>query len=63
MIGGGGPPGGLGLIPLAVMTTFPAEALLGTLEAQSAAIALGASLAFSLAARAVWIDVTAGGPR
>jgi len=42
------------IIPLALMTTFPAEALLGTLPAHTLAATLGgAALAFTCA-RAVW---------
>jgi ABC-2 type transport system permease protein len=43
------------IIPLALMTTYPAEALLGRLESHTLLYALGASLAFSTAARAVWL--------
>jgi ABC-2 type transport system permease protein len=43
------------IIPLALMTTYPAEALLGRLESQTLLYALGASLAFSTAARMVWL--------
>jgi ABC-2 type transport system permease protein len=43
------------IIPLALMTTYPAEALLGRLEPHTLLYALGASLAFSAAARTVWL--------
>jgi ABC-2 type transport system permease protein len=43
------------VIPLAVMTTFPALALLDKLAAASAMAALIGSIAFALAARAVWL--------
>jgi ABC-2 type transport system permease protein len=43
------------IIPLALMTTYPAEALLGRLEPQTLLYALGASLVFSTAARLVWL--------
>ncbi len=43
------------VIPLALMTTYPAMALLGTLEPVTALGALVAALAFSGAARAVWL--------
>jgi ABC-2 type transport system permease protein len=42
------------VIPLAVMTTYPAMALLGTLQWRTAATAAGGALAFAVAARAVW---------
>jgi ABC-2 type transport system permease protein len=42
------------VIPLALMTTFPAEALLGRLPAWAAAASLLGTLAFAAAARAVW---------
>jgi ABC-2 type transport system permease protein len=43
------------VIPLALMTTYPAEALLGRLEARTLVFALGASLLFAAAARSVWL--------
>jgi ABC-2 type transport system permease protein len=43
------------IIPLALMTTYPAEALLGRLEPITLLYALGASLAFSTAARTLWL--------
>jgi ABC-2 type transport system permease protein len=43
------------VLPLAVMTTFPAEALLGRMSLPRGAAALGAALAFSLLARRVWL--------
>ena len=42
------------VIPLGVMTTYPAQALLGTLSAQTALASIGGSLLFSLLARALW---------
>jgi ABC-2 type transport system permease protein len=41
-------------VPLAVMTTFPARAILGKLDAGSAVGALGASVALLLVSRVVW---------
>ncbi len=43
------------VLPLAVMTSFPAEALLGTLSARSVALALGLSAAFAIVARAAFL--------
>jgi ABC-2 type transport system permease protein len=43
------------VIPLALMTTYPAEALLGRLEPITLVYALAASLAFAAAARTVWL--------
>ncbi|HET9554882.1 MAG TPA: ABC-2 family transporter protein [Anaeromyxobacteraceae bacterium] len=42
------------VIPLALMTTYPALALLGKLDLLSAAQALGGALAFAALSRAVW---------
>ncbi|AKU92051.1 ABC transporter permease [Vulgatibacter incomptus] len=42
------------VIPLAVMTTYPALAILGRLGPEQVLGALGGALAFSLAARMVW---------
>jgi ABC-2 type transport system permease protein len=42
------------IIPLALMTTYPAEAMLGTLAGSTAATAALGALAFSVIARAVW---------
>jgi ABC-2 type transport system permease protein len=42
------------VVPLALMTTYPALALLGRLEARTALAALGGTLLFALFARAVW---------
>ncbi len=42
------------VVPLALMTTYPALALLGRLRAATAATALGGALVFVLLARAVW---------
>jgi ABC-2 type transport system permease protein len=43
------------VVPLAVMTTFPAEALLGRLSLARGAFALAFALAFGLLARKVWL--------
>ena len=43
------------VIPLAVMTTFPALALLGKLGPMQAAGAFGGSILFALAARTLWL--------
>jgi ABC-2 type transport system permease protein len=43
------------VVPLALMTTYPALALLGRLQATTAATALGGALVFVVLARAVWI--------
>jgi ABC-2 type transport system permease protein len=43
------------VIPIALMTTFPAKALLGTLDALDAAATLGGAAAFSAFARWVWL--------
>jgi ABC-2 type transport system permease protein len=42
------------VFPIAVMTTFPAMALLGTLPLETAAAALAGGLTFAAFARAVW---------
>jgi ABC-2 type transport system permease protein len=42
------------VIPLGVMTTYPAEALLGTLSLRAALLSLGGALAFAAASRVVW---------
>lgn len=42
------------VIPLALMTTYPAEALLGSLAARTAVLSVLGSIAFALLARAVW---------
>ena len=42
------------VIPLAVMTTYPAMALLGTLRATTALAALAGALTLSAVARLVW---------
>jgi ABC-2 type transport system permease protein len=42
------------VIPLALMTTFPAMALLGTLEARVAALACVGAVVFALLARVIW---------
>lgn len=43
------------VIPLALMTTYPAEALLGRLEAITLLYAFLASLAFAAVSRSVWL--------
>jgi ABC-2 type transport system permease protein len=43
------------VIPLAVMTTFPAEALLGRLPLMSLVWAVGGSLLFAFLSRRVWL--------
>ena len=42
------------VVPLALMTTYPALALLGRLEARTAALAFAGAAAFALFARLVW---------
>jgi ABC-2 type transport system permease protein len=42
------------IFPLAVMTTYPAQALLGKLSAGSALLALGGGLVFAALSRQVW---------
>jgi ABC-2 type transport system permease protein len=42
------------VIPLALMTTYPAEALLGRLAPRTAALSILGSIAFSLLGRVVW---------
>jgi ABC-2 type transport system permease protein len=42
------------VIPLALMTTYPAEALLGVLDARTAALSALGSLAFAALARRIW---------
>jgi ABC-2 type transport system permease protein len=42
------------VIPLALMTTYPALAILGRLSAQTALLALGGSVAFIVISRLVW---------
>ena len=43
------------VFPIALMTTYPAEALLGSLAATTAAAAVAGAAAFALLARVVWI--------
>jgi ABC-2 type transport system permease protein len=43
------------VVPLALMTTYPALAILGRLSATTALAALAGALAFMLAARLVWL--------
>ena len=42
------------VFPLALMTTYPALALLGRLDARTAVLALGGGIAFAVVARRVW---------
>lgn len=42
------------VIPLGIMTTYPAEALLGTISPRSALISIAGSIVFFFAARAIW---------
>jgi ABC-2 type transport system permease protein len=42
------------VVPLAILTTYPAQALLGTLSFSTAALSVAGALVFSLLARAVW---------
>jgi ABC-2 type transport system permease protein len=42
------------VIPLGLMTTYPAEALLGTLALRTALVSVAGTLAFAAIARAVW---------
>jgi ABC-2 type transport system permease protein len=42
------------VIPLALMTTYPAEALLGTLSGRTLAFSLAGALAFAWGSRRVW---------
>jgi ABC-2 type transport system permease protein len=43
------------VFPLALMTTYPARALLGTLTAGTAVVALGGGLLFVVVSRLVWL--------
>ncbi|MFO0745549.1 MAG: ABC-2 family transporter protein [Myxococcota bacterium] len=43
------------VIPLALMTTYPAEALLGRIDPLRVVVALAGSLAFAAVARVVWV--------
>jgi ABC-2 type transport system permease protein len=43
------------VVPLALMTTYPALALLGRLDARTTGLALLGAAAFALFARAVWM--------
>jgi ABC-2 type transport system permease protein len=43
------------VIPLALMTTYPAQAMLGTLPAHALASAVIASIVFAVASRMVWL--------
>jgi ABC-2 type transport system permease protein len=42
------------VIPIALMTTYPAQALLGTLSTRTAALAIAGALVFALIGRMVW---------
>jgi len=42
------------IFPLALMTTYPAQALLGQLDARTALLALGGGVVFAAVARRVW---------
>jgi viologen exporter family transport system permease protein len=42
------------VIPLGLMTTYPAKAMLGILDARTAVAAVGGSVAFALVARFTW---------
>jgi viologen exporter family transport system permease protein len=42
------------VVPLAMMTTYPAEALLGRIEPRTAAASLAGAAAFAALARLVW---------
>jgi len=42
------------VFPLALMTTFPAKALLGTLDGDNTAVALAGGVTFAVVARLVW---------
>ena len=42
------------IIPVAIMTTYPAKALLGTLDAQTALATLGGCIALLIVSRMVW---------
>ncbi len=44
------------VIPLALMTTFPAQALLGTITPLTLASSLGGAVLFAFAARLVWLQ-------
>ena len=42
------------VIPLGIMTTYPAEALLGTLSLRTALLSVGGAITFAVVSRAVW---------
>lgn len=42
------------VIPIGIMTTYPAEALLGTLSLQTALLAVAGALGFAVVSRTVW---------
>jgi len=42
------------VIPLGLMTTYPAMAILGRLEARTAGVAIAGALTFAVAARLIW---------
>ncbi|HVY45660.1 MAG TPA: ABC-2 family transporter protein [Minicystis sp.] len=43
------------VVPLAVLTTYPAEALLGRLSTRTALVSIAGSVAFAFVARRVWL--------
>jgi ABC-2 type transport system permease protein len=43
------------VLPIGIMTTYPAQAILGTLDARSALIALAGAMLFTGIARLVWL--------
>jgi ABC-2 type transport system permease protein len=47
------------VIPLAVMTTFPAQALLGTLSLRTTALSVLGAASFAIVARLVWVRAIA----
>ena len=42
------------MVPLALMTTYPAKAMLGTLDASAAVACVGGAVAVACVARLVW---------
>jgi ABC-2 type transport system permease protein len=48
------------VIPISVMTTIPARALLGAVDARSVLFAIGGTFLFALLARRVWVRSLAG---
>jgi ABC-2 type transport system permease protein len=47
------------VIPLGLMTTYPAQAILGTLDAKTALTAIGGAIGFAAIARLVWLRAIA----